>query len=188
MTSGHDGDATNRVRRRDILAATGAVSATLLAGCRGTPEPDGMSRSNGDGSNIEWRSLELSTVRGDETFTIDGLDGPVVLQSFAVWCPKCEQQSDNLRDLDDSYTVVSLNTDANEDAATVREHANDNGFEWRFAIASTELTNGLISEFGPSVANAPSTPIIVACDGGSTAYSSGSIVTADEIASLASEC
>lgn len=175
-------------RRRELLAATGAVGTTLLAGCRGTPESDGMRRSNGDGSTIEWTTVELATVRGDERFTIEELEGPVVIQTFAVWCPKCERQSANLAALADSTTVVSLNTDASEDAATIREHANRNGFDWRFAVASTEVTNGLITEFGPSVTNAPSTPIIVACEDGRTEYRSGSVASTAELEALADEC
>lgn len=176
---------THSVRRRGLLSAVGV---SLLAGCRGTPESDGMRRNNGDGSPIEWTTIELSTVRGEETFTIDELDGPAVIQTFTVWSSACEQQSENLSGLADSTTVISLNMDASEDAATVREYANTNGFDWRFAVTPTEMKNGLISEFGPSVTEASSTPIIVACEDGSTAYRAGSVVATAEIERLIAEC
>jgi hypothetical protein len=186
MTSSeHCAESTATVRRRDVLAVAGTA---LLAGCRGTPESDGMSRTNGGGSTAEWATIELSTVRGDEAFTIDDLDAPVVVQPFAVRCADCERQSSNLVGLTASATVLSLNIDRSEDAAAVREHANANGFDWRFAVASTTLKNELITAFGPSVTEARNTPVIVLCDGGTTEYRSGSIASTAELEGLVAEC
>lgn len=184
----HSSDPGDRTGRRDVLTAVGTVGVTLLAGCRGTPEPDGMSRTNGGGSTAAWATVELSTVRGDESFTVDDLEGPVVVQPFAVWCSECEQQSEALDALTGSATVVGLNIETTEEAAAVRAHANANGFDWRFAVASTALRNELISAFGPSVTEARSTPVIVACDDGSTAFRSGPVASTSEIESLVAEC
>jgi len=208
--------------RRGLLATTGAVCGTLLAGCLGDDTGSsggGSSSSNGEtddemGESSEmddtddgmgdtstdmgeddemssvsaWRTAELRTVRDDEQFSIESLDGPVVVQSFAVWCPKCERQSKNMQELDDSVTVVGLNTDPNEDAAKVRDHAESNGFDWRFAVAPTEMTESLVDEFGTTVTNAPSTPVIVACESGESTFMSGGIQSADEITAAADEC
>lgn len=135
-----------------------------------------------------WRTTALTDVLTDESFTIDGLSAPVVIQSFAVWCPKCQRQSETLSAVDDSITVVSLNTDPNEDAAKVRQHAAQNGFDWRFAVAPTAMTESLIDQFGTTVTNAPSTPIIVACEDDVARFFSGSQQSAAEIKSAASEC
>lgn len=142
----------------------------------------------GSGADGSWRQTELTDVRSDQTFSIDGLEGPVAIQSFAVWCPKCERQSEQLSKVDESVTVVSLNTDPNEEAAKVREHAESNEFDWRFAVAPTEMTESLIDEFGTTVTNAPSTPIIVACDDEVAEFFSGSQQSAKQIESAASEC
>jgi len=205
--SGTDDGVT--LSRRRLLATTGAACGSLLAGCLGDDtgsdgdgssssssgvtdeETDGSSEMDGDSemsSVPAWRPAELRTVRDDEQFSIESLDGPVVVQSFAVWCPKCERQSENMRDLDDSVTVVGLNTDPNEDAEKVREHAESNGFDWRFAVAPTDMTESLIDEFGATVTNAPSTPVIVACESGESTFMSGSIQTADEITAAADDC
>ncbi|MFB6206925.1 MAG: TlpA family protein disulfide reductase [Haloglomus sp.] len=127
-------------------------------------------------------------MRDGESFTIGGLEPPVVVQSFAVWCPKCQRQSEQLAQVGDSVTVVGLNTDPNEDAAKVRQHAEENGFDWRFAVAPTEMTESLIDEFGTTVTNAPSTPLIFVCSGGSTTFKSGGIQSAAEIESTAGDC
>lgn len=135
-----------------------------------------------------WRSVELSAVRDDETFTIEGLDDPVVIQSFAVWCPKCERQSTEIAKLDDSVTAIGLNTDPNEDAEKVRTHAEDNGFDWRFAVEPTEMTQSLIDEFGTTVTNAQSTPVIVDCGDGNPEFTSGAVIPTGDLQSLAEEC
>jgi len=193
---------SDRVSRRRVLAAAGTLGAGLLAGCSGggggsggSGDGNGDSGSDGDGgdgsgggSGTSWRTTELTDVRTDETFTIDGLEGPVAIQSFAVWCPKCERQSQELSEADESVTVVSLNTDPNEDAEKVRQHAESNGFDWRFAVAPTEMTESLVEEFGTTVTNAPSTPIIVACGEGVAEFFSGSQQSVEDVQAAASEC
>jgi thiol-disulfide isomerase/thioredoxin len=194
-----DGPSTLRSRRR-LLATTATLGVGVLAGCTGAGDSgdgssddgagsgsDPDSGSNGDGDAMSWRSIELTTVRGEESFSIGGLDGPVVIQSFAVWCPKCQQQSEELAKLGDSATVVGLNTDPNEDAEKVRQHAESNGFDWRFAVAPTGMTDSLIDQFGTTVTNAPSTPVIVACEGNAE-FLSGEINPADEVATFAENC
>lgn len=212
MTSNDDRGLATPSRRR-LLAATGAAGAGLLAGCLGggaggggggqggettdgsgeemTGESDGdgeMTDETDGGGGMGWRSIELTTVRDDEVFTVEELDGTVVLQSFAVWCPKCQRQSEALAEVTDSLTVVGLNTDPNEDAAKVREHAEENGFGWRFAVSPTEMTGALIDEFGTTVTNAPSTPLIVACEGGGAKFDAGGVAPAEDVLALADDC
>jgi len=209
---------TDRTSRRQFLATTGAVGAGLLAGCAsddsgggdgadGGDDSDGSGGADGgddgmDGDSMDgeestdggsdggmsWRTMELTDVRTEETFTVDGFENPVVIQSFAVWCPKCERQSVALSNIGDSVTVVGLNIDPNEDAEHVRQHAEKNGFDWRFAVAPTEMTQSLVDAFGTTVTNAPSTPVIVACQNGETAFMSGEVNPPEEILDAASEC
>lgn len=181
-----DGD-TDLSRRR-VLAATGAASVGLLAGCLGGEDGTTGGGNQQEQQSGDWRTTELSTVRDDGTFTIDGFDKPVVIQSFAVWCPKCQRQSEQIANLDDSVVRVGLNTDTNEDASKVRQHANSNGFDWRFAVAPTEMIESLKRAFGNTVVNAPSTPVIVTCQDGTTEFMSGSVNPVDEIESTAEMC
>ncbi len=211
-------DAGTGIRRRAFLTAAAGVAITGAAGCTGdgdgstdptstekdptgtgeemdvTGTGDGMGETGGTATGTPpedlaaWRTTELTDVRSDETFTIRGLDGPVAIQSFAVWCPKCERQSTSFADLEGTVTRVSLNTDPNEDAGKVKQHAADNGFDWRFAVAPTTMTDSLIDAFGTSVTVAPNTPVIVACEGGAVTYRDGNILSASEIESVASDC
>jgi thiol-disulfide isomerase/thioredoxin len=213
---GHDdtSDRSISTTRRRVLAAAGAVGVGLLAGCSGGSDGgdasgDDSAGSGGDandgadgesggeptdaeesagGSAASWQTTEVTDVLTEERFSIGGLEGPVVVQSFAVWCPKCQRQSEELSEVGESATVVSLNTDPNEDAEKVRQHAERNGFDWRFAVAPTEMTKSLVDEFGTTVTNAPSTPIVVACDDGAAEFFSGSQQSAEQIRSAAAEC
>lgn len=142
----------------------------------------------GAGEEMSWQSRQLTDVLTGDSFTISGLAGPVVIQSFAVWCSNCQRQSEELVGLDASITRVGLNIDPNEDAAKVKQHAERNEFDWRFAVAPTEMTRSLIDEFGPTVTNAPSTPIIVVCDDGSTTFFSGSHQSVETLQAAAGEC
>ncbi|WP_141211972.1 TlpA family protein disulfide reductase [Halorubrum sp. Eb13] len=200
---------SDRFPRRRVIAAAAATGVGALAGCLGSDGEsgtddggdtgsdgaddgdaagEGSDGSTGEASATAWRTTELTDVLTDEAFRIDELEGPVAIQSFAVWCPNCERQSESLSRVDESVTVVSLNTDPNEDAEKVRNHAEENDFDWRFAVAPAEMTQSLIDAFGAAVTNAPSTPIIVACDDGVAEFFSGSQQSATEIEAAADEC
>jgi hypothetical protein len=50
------------------------------------------------------------------------------------------------------------------------------------------MTSSLVETFGPTVTNAPSTPIVVVCDDGSSSFISGGIMPSGELAAAADEC
>lgn len=112
-----------------------------------------------------WRTTELTDVRTGETFTVDQFDKPVILESFAVWCPTCTRQQKEIRelhqDIGDDAISISLDTDPNEDRQKVLDHITANNFDWYYAVAPKEVTQSLIDEFGFSVANAPSAPVVI---------------------------
>ena len=124
-----------------------------------------------------WRQISLTNVHDDSTYTIDSLsDKPVIIESFAVWCPTCTKQQRELKELHadqefgESFHSIGLDTDQNEDAAKVLSHAQKNGFNWRYSVSPVSLTNALVDEFGISVVNAPSAPVILVCQDGGDAY------------------
>jgi len=193
-TDGLTTDAENGTETDDGMAETGRDTGDGTTGGRtatrtaATSDGSAATTTAEQRSLPDWQTAELTTVRDDEQFTLGGLDGPVVVQSFAVWCPKCQRQSEVMADLSESVTVVGLNTDPNEDAEKVRTHAEENGFDWRFAVAPTEMTRSLVDEFGTTVTNAPSTPVIVTCDSGESTFMSGSIADAASITAAADDC
>ena len=116
----------------------------------------------------EWLAIELTDVRTGESFTIaEFADTPVLLESFAVWCPICTNQQKQVRTLHekvgDEVVSIALNTDPNEDRAKVAAHLERHGFDWRYAVAPPELILALKEEFGVGILNAPSAPMVLIC-------------------------
>ena len=128
-----------------------------------------------------WISMELKDVTTGETFTIKELSDsgkPILLESFAVWCPTCTRQQKITKefeetDLGSRVISVSIDTDPNEDESRVLEHIEKNGFNWYYAISPVELTKSLIDQFGVGIVNAPSVPMILICGDKATMLDSG---------------
>jgi cytochrome oxidase Cu insertion factor (SCO1/SenC/PrrC family) len=115
-----------------------------------------------------WLALELTDVRTGESFTLAEFAGtPVLLESFAVWCPICTNQQKQVRALHeqvgDEVVSIALNTDPNEDDERVAAHLERHGFDWRYAVAPVELILALKEEFGVGILNAPSAPMVLIC-------------------------
>jgi thiol-disulfide isomerase/thioredoxin len=116
----------------------------------------------------DWREIPLRDVISGEIFQISDFEGQtVLLESFAVWCPTCTKQQQEVRKLHEQIgnrvVSISLDVDPNEDEELVREHAIRNGFDWLYAVAPPELTRALIAEFGTAIVAAPSAPMILIC-------------------------
>jgi thiol-disulfide isomerase/thioredoxin len=135
-----------------------------------------------------WMGIELTDIRTGEKFRIRDFRGrPVLVETFAVWCPKCLSQQREIKKImeseGDAILHVALDTDPNEDESKVKRHIESNGFDWYYAVSPNELTQELISDYGLSVVNAPSTPIILVCEDQSTRYLEGGIKSADKLVS-----
>ena len=115
-----------------------------------------------------WLKTTLTDIKTDKTFRISDFAGkPILLESFAVWCPTCTKQQNEIKKLHDivgdSVISISLDTDPNEDSSKVLNHVNQHGFDWKYAISPNSLTQSLVNEFGISVVNAPGAPVILIC-------------------------
>ena len=118
----------------------------------------------------EWLGVELTDVRTGQSFTLAQFaDKPILLETFAVWCPTCTSQQRQIRalheEVGDSVVSISLNTDPNETQSHVTRHLDRHGFDWRYAVAPVELSRSLRDEFGLRVLNPPSAPVILICPG-----------------------
>jgi len=132
-----------------------------------------------------WMDSELCNVRDGEVFTIGQFDKPVLLESFAVWCPICTQQQKKTKELHDGefgdeFISISLDTDPNEDEAIVRSHTNANGFTWRYSVAPAEVTQMLINDLTLAIINPPTVPMVLVCPDGNFRRLSGTRVRSAE--------
>jgi len=133
-----------------------------------------------------WKSVELTDVITGETFTVAQYAGkPILVESFAVWCPTCTKQQKEIKRVKElrgeEIIHISIDTDPNEDENKVIRHANDNNFDWHYSVSPSEVTNALIEEFGLTVVNAPSAPVILICEDQSTRLLEKGVKTAEEL-------
>jgi len=119
----------------------------------------------------DWIDMGLKDVSTGETFKVSDFSGkPILLESFAVWCPTCTQQQRVIKSLHeevgDSIISISMDTDPNEDEERVRKHISDNRFDWTYVVAPVDFTRSLIDQFGIDIVNAPAAPMILVCENG----------------------
>ena len=61
-----------------------------------------------------WKDVQLKDINTQTSFKISDFNKPILLESFAVWCPKCTSQQEKIKELHeevgDSVISISLNT------------------------------------------------------------------------------
>ena len=99
------------------------------------------------------------------------------------------QQSDALTalgQLDRSkVTWLSLDIELSETPEALKDYSRQQGFDFRFAVASRDIAIALAAEFGDLVLSPPSTPIIVVGPDGSVELTGFGHKSIDEIIALA---
>ena len=176
--------------RRSFLAAVGAGGA--LAGClglggNGDGDGDGGGGDGDAGTLVDpgdWYTAELTDVRTGETFAVADLSAPVLVETFAVWCSTClsqQRETETLHERRPEVTSVTLNVDPNEDATRVRDHLRERGFDWRYAVSPSSVTDSLVEQFGSSMTVPPRAPVVVVCGDGAVRLGDG-VKSADRLA------
>ncbi|MBW2998599.1 redoxin family protein [Candidatus Woesearchaeota archaeon] len=136
-----------------------------------------------------WQDIELKDVNSGNTFKISNLEKPLFVETFAVWCPTCKKQQQQMKLFHKNSNVksVSLNIDPNEDEEMVREFAQKNRFDWKYSVAPKDLTQMLLDEFGPQIANPPQAPVILICKDSSKLLQRG-VKSVEELEKALEEC
>ena len=133
-----------------------------------------------------WQTIALTNAATGEQFTLADLGGKTLfVEPMATWCGNCRTQQGHVREakaqLGEEVVFIGLSLETTLPAADLAGYAQDNGFDWTYAVMSQELLQGLADEFGRSITSAPSTPhFIVRPDGTFSELATG-IHTADEI-------
>lgn len=169
------------------LLTLGIIGIILSSGCI-QQKPAEAPQTGVKKNASAWMDIPLKDVTTGNQFKISDFKGkPVLLESFAVWCPTCLEQQKKINELKsregDAIVYISLDTDPNEDEAKVKEHVKRNGFGWYFAVSPIELTNALRDQFGLTIVNAPSTPVVLICENQSTRFLRSGVKSADELLS-----
>jgi thiol-disulfide isomerase/thioredoxin len=141
----------------------------------------------------DWKDIELTDVTTGEKFKVSDFAGkPILVESFAVWCPTClvqQKEVGTVKELRGEEIIhISIDTDPNEDAQRVREHIQRNDLDWYFAVAPIEMTNLLIDDFGFTVVNAPSAPVVLVCGDQSASLLRTGVKSANELIETVNRC
>ena len=90
-----------------------------------------------------WFSQELKDINTGTLFKITDFQGKVILvETMAVWCPKCLTQQQEIAKLktvlaaQDDFVSIGIDIDPNENEALLASHVKKYSFDWIFAIAS----------------------------------------------------
>ncbi len=123
----------------------------------------------------DWLNLPLTNARTGEIFTLADFSGKTVfVETMATWCSNCRSQLQNVREAKsqvdgDEIMFVALSVETNITADDLANYADNEGFDWLFAVATPELLQALANEYSPTITNPPSTPhFIVRPDGSIT--------------------
>lgn len=135
-----------------------------------------------------WYTVELTDVNTGSVFRVDDLQGKVVLvETMAVWCSNCFRQQLEVKDLHEligdreDFVSLGIDIDPNESVPQLAGYIKENGFDWLYAVASTELINEIGDLYGPQFLNPPSTPMLIIGKQGEANLLPFGIKSADEL-------
>ncbi len=133
-----------------------------------------------------WQDLSLTDAQTGETFSLADFAGQTVyVEPMATWCANCRQQLGNVRDakkqLGDDVTFIALSVETTLSADELARYADDQGFDFTFAVMTPEMLRALATEFGQSVTNPPATPHFIIGPDGTTSELLTGFSTPDEI-------
>jgi thiol-disulfide isomerase/thioredoxin len=125
----------------------------------------------------EWQRLALTDVRTGQTFTFADFAGSTVfVHPMATWCTNCRVSQRNLQGAvmpelqGENVVFISIDVQTALSDAELLTYTQNEGFDWRFAVATPELITALVQVFGLSIGNPPSQPhFIIRPDGTTTA-------------------
>jgi thiol-disulfide isomerase/thioredoxin len=178
--------------------------AVCMSGCVANPEiadrnnlPEVAPQNQSDELPLtqpgyEWLAVPMTdAVTGEQVSIGDHilLGTPVVIHTFAIWCPACTLQLSESKVFMEKYPgkaeFIALDVDDSEDLLAIAQHVEKNNFAGTFTAAPKEVTNELVAAFGPTLLlQLPQTIIIVEND---IFYLGPGVRTADSLSALIDE-
>ena len=139
----------------------------------------------------QWYTWKLKDVTSGEEFSIEDHFGKVILiETMAIWCPKCYQQQNEVLRLQenlsgrDDFISIGINVDPNENEGLLSTYVQKNGFNWLYVVASADLTNEISNLYGPQFLNPPATPMLIIDKQGETHQLPFGLKSAQDLQSL----
>lgn len=172
-----------RPLKRTLMLAMVMLIVTACAANSPAPASDLVNPevSQPTAASADWRTTPVRDVRTGETFTFADFAGRTVfVHPMATWCINCRLSQRNLREnviptlaaqgQAENVVFVSFTVETALDDETLRVYTDEQGFDWRFFVASPELMSALVAQFGVTIGVPPSQPhFIIRPDGTTTA-------------------
>lgn len=172
---------------RQQAQSTQTATDTTTSNTTDTTNNTDTTASTTTSTTPTWQTLPIVNARTGETFTFADFAGKTVfVEPMATWCSNCRSQLGNVSNAraqlnNENVVFIGLSVEAGLANDMLSDYAQDNGFDWHFAVVTPELLTELVGIFGRTVTNPPSTPhFIIRPDGTTTALKTG-IESADEI-------
>jgi len=170
---------------------SGEPMATALAAATPGASEVGAAATDVPSDAAAWALETLTDVRAGSSLRLVDVRGRIVfVEGMATWCPPClDQQREAqaaLAQLDPADVLyLSVDVDPREQAPTLAGYAERHGFGWQFVVATPAFLRVLAGQFGVTVLNPPSTPILVIDRSGHATLTEVGIKKADRLVGLA---
>ena len=170
-----DDDAMMEDKDDDMMAEEGAEKDDHSDDEMMDKSDDFMSEDKGEDMAEEammetpnWFNVALTDVNSGELFAVADFKGKVVLgETLAMWCSNCLKQQGEVQSLHellgerDDFVSLGIDIDPNENAEALKVYTNNNGFDWVYTVAPTELSREIGQLYGDQFLNPPSTPMLI---------------------------
>jgi len=139
-----------------------------------------------------WTHLPLTNVATGETFTFADFAGQTVfVHPMATWCTNCRANQRSLSSSvvpqvnPENVVFISLSVEPFEDQGNLAQYAENNSFNWTFAVVTQDMLIELINVFGLSISNPPVQPhFIINPDGSHDGLRTGGVNATSLLAEL----
>jgi hypothetical protein len=147
-----------------------------LAACAPAPTaPNESALVDGAASSTSesWQTAPFRDVISGETFSFADFEGKTVfVHPMAVWCLNCRISQRSLRDFvmtefsEDEVVFVSFTVEPQTPEADLLAYTQEQGFDWRFFVATPDMMRQLVDQFGFPISTPPVQPhFIIRADG-----------------------
>jgi len=174
-----------------IVCSAACLSKTSEPSPVQYPAGDGVTTESGD-IPTSWMTIPITdTITGTQTTIADlALEGkPVIMHTFAVWCPACSMQlratSALVQKEPGRFVIVGVDIDPRENSAQVKNHVQKNRFEGMYAAAPAPFTRSLMDTVGDQIVRSLPQTIII-CNT-SVTYIGDGVFSENSLESILSE-
>jgi cytochrome oxidase Cu insertion factor (SCO1/SenC/PrrC family) len=171
-----------------FFTACASIPSTRPAGIVENPTPSPVNVAE---EKPIWLTVPVTSASSGETFSIDSLNGKVVLvEGMATWCPTCWAQGKEIKTLLDSlnkrsdFVAISLALDTNEDAEALKEYARIGGYTWNFVTSTTPMYRDIGNRYGATYLDPTFSPILIVDKKGKIHNYRKGLIKFDELKSI----